>query len=480
MVPALRRWTLWAGACLVALVLLIPRAASAQTCPGLTLSLGPTVPRFLPGGDTAANMVTPRPQNLDPNAVNYSDCNLDLNLQFTLLSNTSSCPDTIQVWVGDTDCTQLMARETTSGSARCWPATPPGLFQMASSSTENIRARDLVAFVSDSTESAPTAYSAHGLAACQSQDAPGVVPLQVTFIAFEADLATVDASVVYTMNAALVGPFPPTGVTAGVGENLIVVTWTPAVDSTIQGYNIYCEDQGGNGGDAALADGMAPEATLVCPDTGAAAVTDGAAEASATNTAACVPANVSGSSGAGGASCVSTNLVDSFCLVNEVSVPVESCLSTTAAEVDAGEAGVSTAVEIDAETEDASVPVGTAVGISNISSVYLCGQVGGNNTNADVVQGFTNGGVSIQDYTQYAVGVAAFDGEGNTGLISNLSCVIPAPVVTFWDQYIKDGGLAGGGFCALEAPGVPVGTSLFGIGMGAAAIACVRRRRRRR
>lgn len=282
------------------------------------------------------------------------------------------------------------------------------------------------------------------------------------------------------MNAALVGPFPPTGVTAGVGENLIVVTWTPAVDSTIQGYNIYCEDQGGNGGDAALADGMAPEATLVCPDTGAAAVTDGAAEASATNTAACVPANVSGSSGAGGASCVSTNLVDSFCLVNEVSVPVESCLSTTAAEVDAGEAGVSTAVEIDAETEDASVPVGTAVGISNISSVYLCGQVGGNNTNADVVQGFTNGGVSIQDYTQYAVGVAAFDGEGNTGLISNLSCVIPAPVVTFWDQYIKDGGLAGGGFCALEAPGVPVGTSLFGIGMGAAAIACVRRRRRRR
>jgi hypothetical protein len=446
------------------------------------MSLGQTVPRFLPrsGGDSAANMVTPRPQNLDPTAVNYSDCAQDLNLQFTLLvTGGLPCTDTIQVWVGSTDCTQLSARQTTSGSPRCWPAVEPGLFVMSTSSTNNIRARDLVAFISNTEP--PVTYAgvveARGNA-CQSQDAPGVDALSVTFMAVEADGQTVDGSVVYTMNAALVGPFPPTQVTAGVGENLIVVNWTPATDATIQGYNIYCEGQGP--GDAAVADGQIPPATLVCPDTGVSSASD--AEAGTTTTAAvdaCVPVIMSGTPGAGGGSCASNNLVDSFCLVNGVSVPVDSCLTTTPTQVDAGEAGIITPIVTDSGTGEASVAAGTAVGISNIPGIYLCGVVGGNTTSSFVVQGFTEGGAGIVDGTEYAVGVAATDGEGNTGLISTLSCVIPQPVITFWDRYLEDGGLAGGGFCALEGAGIPVSGSLFGIGMSAAVLAYARRRRRR-
>jgi hypothetical protein len=475
MVPLLRRWALCAGACFVALVVLVPRAAWAQTCPNVAITVVPPVNRYKPGGpDTAANQYPLRADNLDPNAINYADCNADIRLQFNLTVAGFPCTDTMQVWVGTTDCTQLSARQTTSGSPRCWPVAVNQ--PLAESFSLDIRAQDIVAFISNAEP--PVTYVAQGIDACHSQDEPGVVALNVTFMAMEADGQTVDGTTTpYQLNAALVGPAPPTALTAGVGENLIVATWTPATDATIQGYNIYCEAQGA-GGDAAT-DGEVQEATLVCPDTGVATVTDGATEAGTvadTDAGACVPANVVGTPGANGATCVSKALVDSFCLVNGVSIPVDSCASATPATVDAGEAGIFTPVVTDAST-DASVPVGTAVGISNVPSIYLCGQVGGNTTSSLVIQGFNNGGPGIQDGTEYAVGVAAFDGEGNTGLLSNLSCVIPAPVITFWDQYVMDGGLAGGGFCALEGVGTPVGTSLFGIGMGAVALAYVRRRR---
>jgi hypothetical protein len=376
----------------------------------------------------------------------------------------------MQVWAGATDCTQTSARQANSGATHCWPVVQTTALEQ--SFTVNIRAQDLVAFISNPEP--PTTYTPQGITACQSQSAPGVEALGVYFMAMEADGLTVDGtSAMYSLNAALVGPLPPTGVTAGVGENLIVVSWTPATDATIQGYNVYCQDQGANASEAGVDGAAVP--TLVCPSTGVAAVSDGAAEASDVD--ACVLENVSGASGAGGASCVSNALVDSYCLVNGVSVSPAECLSTNATEVDSG---IVASIVTDAETGEASVPAGTAVGISNISSIYLCGQVGGNTTSSLTVQSFSDGGASIQDFTQYAVGVAAFDGEGNVGLISNLSCVTPAPVTTFWDKYTEAGGLAGGGFCALEGPGRQVGGSLFGIGMGAAAMAYARRRRRSR
>jgi hypothetical protein len=480
MLSMLRRWALlWAGACVVALVVLVPRAAWAQTCPNVAISVIQPVNRYGAGGpDIPANQYPLRPDNLDPTAINYSDCAADIHLQFNLNVQGLPCSDTMQVWVGTTDCTQLSARQTTSGSPRCWPVKTSVL--LSQTLEVDIRAQDIVGFISNAEP--PVTYQPQGIAACHSQDEPGVVALNIAFMAMEADGQTVDGTTTpYTLNAALVGPSPPTSVTAGVGENLIVANWTPATDTTIQGYNIYCEGQGSSGSDAALTDGEVLEATLVCPDTGVEALNDGATEAGAipdTDGGACVPVTVGGTPGAGGASCVSTNLVDSFCLVNGVSVPLDSCVSAASTLVDAGDAAIFTPV-FDSGI-DASVPAGTAVGISNISSMYLCGQVGGNTTSSLVIQGFSNTGAGIQDGTEYAVGVAAFDGEGNTGLISNLSCVIPAPVITFWDRYVMDGGLAGGGFCALEGPGVPVGTSLFGIGIGAAALTYIRRRRRSR
>ncbi len=468
--------------CFVALVVLVPQPASAQTtstqtCANVSLTVNPNVPRYPDSNpsDNPNDLFPSRAQNLDPNAINYSDCKADIHLGFNVTVSGLPCTDTMQVWAGTTDCTQVSARQANSGATHCWPVlqTSP----LTQGFTVNIRAQDLVAFISNSEP--PSVYTPQGATACQSQAAPGVVSLGVYFMAMEADGLTVDGTpAMYSLDAALVGPYPPSNVVAGVGENLIVVSWTPATDSTIQGFNVYCQDQGASGGDAGLSDAGVPPATLVCPDSGAASDDSGDEASTAQDMGACVPTNVTGTAGAGGASCVSDDLVNSYCLVNGVAST--SCVSTSATE-GASEAGIISPVVLsDADIGEASVPAGTAVGISTIPSTFLCGQVGGNTTSNLIVKGFTNGGTGIQDFTQYAVGVAAFDGVGNVGLISNLSCVTPAPVITFWDQYVKDGGLAGGGFCALEGPGVPVSGSLFGIGMGAAAIAYVRRRRRSR
>jgi hypothetical protein len=425
------------------------------------LTLGPTVPRFYPDETTPYPFI--RPQNRDPNAINYQDCAADIVLEFTLLISGFQCSDTIQVWAGTTDCTQTTARMSSDGDTQCWPVTPNGLFKMSQTSTNFIRARDIVSHISDSavTTDAYTVQSpdVNDLTACESQDAPGTVGLSIFFMAMEADGETVDSSVSYALDGDLVGPFPPTDVTAGIGENAIIVNWTPAVDSTIEGFNVYCQPLGSVVPDTGK---IAPPPSLVCPDAG----TTATADATMADAADCFYVNEfdSGSGGAGAEACVSPGDV------------LKNVWSTSATGV-IGEAGlVSTA---DDGSTEASTPAG-AVGISNIPSQYLCGTVAGNTTNQATVQNFLDGGSDIADGTEYAVTVAAYDGTGNVGIIGNLSCVTPSPIVDFFSAYTKAGGVAGGGFCALQGVGMPVSSSLLGIGIGGALVGFTRRRRRRR
>jgi hypothetical protein len=323
---------------------------------------------------------------------------------------------------------------------------------LETSFTIDIRARDIVAYISNPEPPevySPQPASEEGLPACQSQSLPGPVALTLYFMAFDG-LAVDGFSTSSAVDVGLVGPYPPTNVTAGVGENLIVVNWIPASDATAQGFNIYCEDLG-----ADIADGEAQEATLVCSDTGPSATNDGATESGNPDTQACVAINQTGSSLDGG-SCESRFLVDTYS-------------NGTVATIAGDDAGT-----------DAAIPAGTAIGISEISSAYLCGTAGGNTATQSTVTGFADGGPGIEDFTRYAVGVAAVDSLGNVGILSPITCVTPAPVFTFWDLYLKDGGLAGGGYCAFRAPGAPFLGSFFGVGMSALTVAYARRRSKRR
>jgi len=234
-----RRWALVLGAFAAFLATFTPRATFAQTCPNVSISVNSVVNRYHGGSDTAADLYPLRPQNLNPTWINYKDCKDDIRLQFTILVAGLPCSDTIQVWAGTTDCTQISARQPNSGATHCWPVVPTGAFNMSQTSTGDIRAQDIVAFITNPEP--PTIYSPSGVQACQSQASPGGIGLTLYFMAVEADGQTVDGtSASYPLGADLVGPYPPTSVTAGVGENIIIVNWTPAVDSTTQGFNIYC------------------------------------------------------------------------------------------------------------------------------------------------------------------------------------------------------------------------------------------------
>jgi hypothetical protein len=475
-----RRWASVVGAFVALLTLLVPELAWAQTCPNVSISVNSVVNRYVGTTDTANNLFPLRPQNLQPTWINYNDCKSDIRLQFTILVSGLPCSDTIQVWAGPTDCTQVAARQTTSGSTRCWPVAATGSFAMQQSSTGDIRAQDIVAFID--TAEPPTLYSPQGPKGCQAQLSPGGSSLGIYFMAMEADGQTVDGTAaVYgssgtsssggcsSFGADLIGPYPPSNVTAGIGEDLIIVNWTPAVDSTIQGFNIYCEDKGMVNADTGT---LLPEASLICPDSGVtqtipeADIVDGlivdTGAATMTDAAGCRFVNVDDAGGQGGASCTSNVLVDQFVVG-----------ASAVASIDGGFTPIAT------EASAEAAPTG-AVGISNIPNKYLCGQLGGVNSASYTVQNFADGGPAIKDGVEYAVTVAAFDGTGNTGIIGNISCVVPSPVIDFWTAYTNAGGLAGGGFCALEGAGMPVGGSLFGICMGVIGLTMVRRRWRRR
>jgi hypothetical protein len=169
-----------------------------QSCPSVSINVNTIVNRYVgPPGDTNAELYPLRPQNLEPSWIDSQDCKDDIRLQFTILVSGLPCTDTIQVWAGTTDCTQVSARQANSGAPRCWLVTPPGEFQMSVSTTADIRAQDIVAFIQSAEP--PTIYSPSGANACQhlvneAGRARCGEPLRLYFMAIESDGETVDGT----------------------------------------------------------------------------------------------------------------------------------------------------------------------------------------------------------------------------------------------------------------------------------------------
>jgi hypothetical protein len=87
---------------------------------------------------------------------------------------------------------------------------------------------------------------------------------------------------------------------------------------------------------------------------------------------------------------------------------------------------------------------------------YECGSISGNT--GTTVKAETVRGAPLTNFTTYAVAVAATDAFNNVGPLSEPFCEMPEPTTDFWDQYRAAGGQAGGGFCALNAVGMPAGS----------------------
>lgn len=228
-----------------------------------------------------------------------------------------------------------------------------------------------------------------------------------------------------------------------------MATWTAQVDPTIAGFYVYAEDQGPDAAAIhAEAGTTTPETRIYCAADATYLEIEDASSLQTLSDASLVelgctrgfPADKVTGGNLGGQVCKSTILVD--LISNEVT----ASNSTT---TDGGTLGASTVGVV--------YGIGGDVGVSTIDARYIVGDVGNTSTTANIESAVQPDGGSgpLVDGRQYAIAVAAYDDDGNVGLLSPLFCQTPEPVTDFLDPYTQDGGGAGGGFCDVSGLGHP-------------------------
>jgi hypothetical protein len=232
----------------------------------------------------------------------------------------------------------------------------------------------------------------------------------------------------YTAALDLLGPSPPTDVTAGPGDASLILNFTALTDPDSIGYRVYCSDKageqgaggaGGAGGSAASANG------------GAAAARDpwhGGPQF--------LTGGLGGAGGAGGSSVVAGPVVGA-------GPTLPSC--TYAHALKAG------------TVPDENYFV-TASNSSQITASIA--------SKKPMVNG-----------TEYACAVAAVDIVGNVGPLSNVACGIPEPTDDFFGEYRGDTGQAGGGLCGIGRGSSAFAAMSAAIGLSLLALAGRRRSR---
>jgi hypothetical protein len=329
----------------------------------------------------------------------------------------------------------------------------------------SVRAMDVTAYLG--AASFPSTYTRQSdpITACRSQTCPGPVTLFLTFLieGNDDEVPAAEQPGSYgPLVAGTLGPQAPANVVVTVGTGYTTLTWTPPDDNTIYGYYVYCQNYGKI--DAAVPDGTAPAPVAdVCTDAD--------------------PGCVNGyDAGVPSYLCPSKYFNDIY--------TVPACAGSTnpydsGTGVPDAAAVVDTGIAVVQPTADGAVavgPINTNAGISQIPGAFICASP------TDTVDGATTLGSTIStatvattNYDFYVFAVAAVDILGNVGPVGNLQCGTPGPIADFWYNYATlDGGLAGGGYCALEGVGMPAGSACMAVGVGLAAIGLVRRRRRRR
>ena len=166
---------------------------------------------------------TPRPQNLNPEGVNFTDCEQDLRMDFTLiLSGFSGCDEaTVQAWAGTVDCTQDTNRVSTAGTLHaCWQlAGVYGPVLATTSQTINISifARDVLRYsaqpiggtVVNQTWDPTFHYGSNGESACKVQASDAAVPISIYFIPVNSTANAIGTAYEYSLSTDLVAPRRP-------------------------------------------------------------------------------------------------------------------------------------------------------------------------------------------------------------------------------------------------------------------------------
>jgi hypothetical protein len=483
------RFSLVFAAAFAAALALVSSVAGAQTT-GPTVSQAPNQvfpERYLHYGTAAQQDLgqSTRPAGLNPDGINYDDCISDMTLVWPLeLSGFTG--QSLEIWVttGGT-CTNDPERGN-GGVADCWLVGSQVINQPATFGYSfAVRVQDLVG--SQQIVPNPPVYTPRDSSACQSQPTESSQNFVVYFVPVSGVTAQ-GTAYQQTITADLVGPTPPVGVSIADGDTLFVVNWTANTDADTAGYDVFIDPIPGSGQEASVATGTTTT-RLVCPDSGSAsevgALDADSAEASDATLEAVAPGSLAD------AGCYTINVGPSSPTPGST-----TCGSGILQSANVQDGGVISIVEDEAATEtfdEAGNLITTTetgnVGICTIPCQYLYGascafgQPVYTSINNPTLASEGNGSYTIKGLTNgttYNVVVAAVDASGNVGPPSPEVCDYPAPVNDFFKNYTNDGGKAGGGFCALEAVGMPASSAaLFG-GLGAAFLGAARRRRRRR
>ena len=467
---------------------LAPREARAQTTttgPSVTGINNGVPTRLEPNLSTSADLQgqNPHPGSVPVNVVNFEDCAANLVYQFQLAIGAINTSYNLDVWAGTQDCTQLANRQ--SATAVCWPVAPITI-ATTNPFTINVRMQDIVSQVTDTSHT--VTYTPANSDVCQLQTQTGATNITLYFF-FETDGNATGTAQQYPLVVDTRAGDVQGAIGVGVGDTILIVNIPSTTDPDTQEYNVYCDPPPGLEGSMESVGVDAPSNNGTCPaqvpdtgplvDTGAdalASVDTGVADAGIADTAPAAPML----DDAGGNRC--------GVALNDAQIPAPGgCSSSSVLVSGGGGAGLASFIDdagqtviYEAGTTTAVEEGGVAISGGNqaigfqygqpYNNKYLCGTGGVSSTTVNV-QG-------LKDGYYYNIAVAAVDGAGNVGPLSNVVCGEPVPVADFWRLYYEAGGRAGGGFCSTDGAGLPAGTSGLGILMVASMVGIIRKRRR--
>ena len=230
--------------------------------------------------------------------INYRDCVAEDFLTFTVNLGAGYSGYALEAWAG-TSCDTLPAR--TPATATCWQVTtaqPNNIVysfdvpirkllsgrtggtsigtttgtggadatggNAGSSGTDTAAGTGGTAGIGGDVGTGGTAGTtatvSDGPTACNpTSAATGPQPLSLYIMLLDG-ANTSQGFAIWKATYKLLAPPPPTGVTSGIGENIAPIRWTPStttVDSTINGYQFYCDPPPGSA--AATEAGFTPE-----------------------------------------------------------------------------------------------------------------------------------------------------------------------------------------------------------------------------
>jgi hypothetical protein len=394
-----------------------------------------------------------RPANEAPCGINYADCASDVTIHFgiSIDSTGAAAGDVLQVWAGpgQTACFDDSARAGTGQV--CWKVAND---QSVDATNVDVRAMDIAAYLNATSLPADYKKATEVSKACEAQTDPGPISLNLFFMLVKSDGKTRDDAATiaeYEFQADTLGPFAPTAVSVTVNDGYVSLSWTASTDTSIAGYNVYCQNFGKDATASAPIDSGPSDTGINIADGGLSGM-------------ACFP------NGAGdifnpvfvkSAMTTVTTEASTPATTNEAGMVIDGGSTSTTTSTASGLAGIS------------EIPLGN--GVRLCASPY--DTLDGSNTSGAVASSAT---FTLVNYDYYVFAVAAVDSFGNVGPVGDITCGIPGPLDDFWLHYTDDGGLAGGGYCALQFVGTPGGSVLMAVGMGFVGVAFMRRRRRRR